>query len=384
MLEVAIAIPFWLELAATLTGGLSGAMSATRARFDIFGCVFIACITGMGGGITRDLLLQDYGIYAFQNPSLLLSCAVAGVIVFYFGKLATYLDPIVDLLDNLSVAMWAIIGVGKSLSAGLGVIPSIILGTITAIGGGVMRDVLMNRPPEAFQAGPLYGSAALLGCTAFALMRTYHFFPSLAAGMCAALVLGIRYGSLVFGWSTRPPRDYSDRVTRAVAKPMQFVARKAHVPLGKTARDRGDNGKLARAARLWTRFYNRISGRWMELRDTTRDGAAPRATTPDAVEADCVHWTDVPPEADVPYATLADAGAREAGAGAGGSEGTGASSASGAEAGRRNAAGRGDGTPPPDPSDRLFVNREELHRVMGAIESRQEAEQPRDPFEPRS
>lgn len=380
MLEVAIAIPFWLELAATLTGGLSGAMSATRARFDIFGCVFIACVTGLGGGIMRDVLLQDYGIYAFQNPSLLLSCGVAGVIVFYFGKLATYLDPIVDLLDNLSVAMWAIIGVGKSLSAGLGVVPSIILGTITAIGGGIMRDVLMNRPPEAFQAGPLYGSAALLGCTAFGLMREYDFFPSLAAGMCAALVLGIRYGSLAFGWSTRPPRDYSDKVTRAVARPMRFVARKAHVPLGKTARDRADRSRLAQVARLWARFYNRISGRWMELRDTVRDEPSTRGAA-EGAEADCVHWADVPPEADVPYAALANTAGRSGGdvaqaqEPAGGKANASAPQAGGPREAAANAA--------PDPSDRVFVSREELRRVMGTVEG-QPDEEPRDPFEPRS
>lgn len=67
----------------------------------------------MGGGIIRDILLQNYGLYAFQSPWFLLSCALAGVAVFYFGKLATYLDPIVDLLDNISVALWAIIGASK-------------------------------------------------------------------------------------------------------------------------------------------------------------------------------------------------------------------------------------------------------------------------------
>ena len=109
---------FWLELAAALTGGLSGAMSAVRARYDIFGVACIAIITGLAGGIMRDLLMQNYGIYAFQKPTLIIACAGAGVVVFYFGKLATYLDPIVDLLDNLSVALWAVISVGKSLSAG--------------------------------------------------------------------------------------------------------------------------------------------------------------------------------------------------------------------------------------------------------------------------
>ena len=104
MLEVVLTIPFWLELAAALTGGLSGAMSAVRARYDIFGVVCIALTAGLAGGIMRDLLMQNYGIYAFQKPELLLACAGAGVIVFYFGKLATYLDPVVALLDNLSTS----------------------------------------------------------------------------------------------------------------------------------------------------------------------------------------------------------------------------------------------------------------------------------------
>ena len=90
-LETAFDLPFWFEFAATVTGGLSGGMSAVRARYDIFGTVAIACITGMGGGIIRDILLQNYGLYAFQSPWFLLSCALAGVAVFYFGKLATYL-----------------------------------------------------------------------------------------------------------------------------------------------------------------------------------------------------------------------------------------------------------------------------------------------------
>lgn len=262
-LEVAISMPYWLEFLAVMTGGLSGAMSAVRARYDVFGCAFIACVTGLGGGMMRDLLLQDYGIYAFQNPSLLIACVVASIIVFYFGRLATYLDPLVDLLDNLSVASWCIIGSGKSMSAGLGVIPSIVLGTLTAVGGGILRDVLMNRRPEAFQAGPIYGSAALLGCTLYCVLDTSNILPSVNGILCAGVVLTIRYAALAFGWRTRPARDYSDVVTHAVKKPFRFIARKVHVPMGKTARDR-DNSPAARLHRAWGRFYNRISGHWMD------------------------------------------------------------------------------------------------------------------------
>ena len=149
MLEVALAIPYWLELAATIAGAIFGALSAVRAKYDIFGVCCIAIVVGLAGGITRDILLQDYGIYAFQKPNLILACIAAGIVAFYFGKLMTYFDPFMDLLDNLSVALWAIIGTGKALSAGLDLVPAVILGTITANGGGIVRDICMNREPEA-------------------------------------------------------------------------------------------------------------------------------------------------------------------------------------------------------------------------------------------
>ncbi len=312
-LETAFDLPFWFEFAATVTGGLSGGMSAVRARYDIFGTVAIACITGMGGGIIRDILLQNYGLYAFQSPWFLLSCALAGVAVFYFGKLATYLDPIVDLLDNISVALWAIIGASKSLSAGLTVIPSVVLGTITSIGGGISRDVLMNRPPVAFQTGPIYGSAALIGCMVYCPLKANGILPDTAGILCAGLIMVLRYLSLIMGWRTKPPRDYSDTVVESVARPMRFIARKVHVPIGKTARERQGTTKFDRFKRKGKKLYDRLSGRWMD-----DDGEHFQPT----VLMDKL----VVPLADE------DEHASE---------------------------------PAPDPSDRLFVDRDELYRIIG-------------------
>lgn len=284
MLEVVLTIPFWLELAAALTGGLSGAMSAVRARYDIFGVVCIAAITGLAGGIMRDLLLQNYGIYAFQKPTLIIACAIAGVVVFYFGKLATYLDPVVDLLDNLSVALWAVISVGKGLSAGFDIIPSIIMGTITAVGGGILRDICMNREPEAFQAGALYGSAAFVGATAYALMAQNHILDQYAALTCVVVVLGLRYASLFFGWKTKPPKDYSDVVANAVSRPVKSVARRVAPPKGKTERDKERRGYEKLHA-----FWARMNGEMPEKPQTAHpsdaspaegDAAPPHASDP--------------------------------------------------------------------------------------------------------
>ncbi len=225
MLEVVLAVPFWLELAGALAGGLAGGIAAVRAQYDVFGTAAIAIITGLGGGIMRDILLQDYGIYAFQHPALILGCALAGIVVFFFHKLVTSFDWLMDFLDNLSVGLWAVVSVGKGLSAGVGIIPSIILGTITAVGGGIMRDVLMAKPPATFQTGTLYGLASLIGSTAYALMKQHHILGSYAAITCVVLVFLLRYAAEFFNWRTKPSRDYSDKVIEPVKKVAQIAAK---------------------------------------------------------------------------------------------------------------------------------------------------------------
>ena len=230
MLESVLSIPFWLEFAGVLAGGIVGGVAAVQERFDIFGTVCIACVTGIGGGIVRDLLLQDFGIYAFQHPIIIVACVTAGILVFYFYRLMESMDWIFDFLDNLSVGLWAVVSVGKALSAGLGIIPCIILGTVTAVGGGIVRDALMSRPPVSFQAGTPYGIAALAGSAAYALMKQNAFLGSYAAITCVGLVFAIRYLSEIFEWKTKPAVDYSDKVIAPVKK----VANAAAMPVRRT------------------------------------------------------------------------------------------------------------------------------------------------------
>lgn len=295
MLEVVLTIPFWLEFSASLTGGLSGAMSATRARYDIFGVVCIAIITGLAGGIVRDVLMQNYGIYAFQKPTLIVACAVAGVGVFYFGKLATFLDPVISLLDNISVGLWSVISVGKALSAGLDIIPAIILGTISAVGGGILRDICMNREPEAFQAGALYGSAALVGATIYALLHQNHILTHYAELICVAIVVILRYSSLLFGWRTKEPHDYSDVVTSAVARPVLSVARRVRPPKGKVERERERKSAYEHLRRLW-----RAPGCTSPLPPLHRTGTAKvvEPLSPSFIQASSSEKLTEPPQAD--------------------------------------------------------------------------------------
>ena len=155
MLETVLNIPFWLELVATIFCAIGGAMAAVRAHYDILGVTCLAIVNGLAGGMMRDLFLQDYGIYAFQQPSLILAAAIMGLVVFYLGKLVTYFDPITDFVECMATALFVILGTGKALSAGQEFIPAVILGLVTAVGGGIIRDICMARPPQTFQAGPL-------------------------------------------------------------------------------------------------------------------------------------------------------------------------------------------------------------------------------------
>ncbi|MFR1639641.1 MAG: trimeric intracellular cation channel family protein [Eggerthellaceae bacterium] len=316
MLDVALTIPFWLELAAALTAACRRHERGART-LRIFGVACIAIITGFGrrhharhpAAELRYLRVPE----AYADHRL----RIAGVVVFCFGKLATYLDPIVDLLDNLSVALWAVISVSKSLSAGLDIIPSIILGTITAVGGGILRDICMNREPEAFRPARCTATPRLVGCIVYALMSQNHILDNYAALSCVVLVLGLRYASLFFGWRTKPPRDYSDVVTRAVSKPVRSVANRVRPPKGKVERDTERHGYEKLRA-----FWARMNGEYVAERSKDDKLAA------------------------------SDSQAARS------SAGTAAAS---------------------DPSDRIIVDREELHRIMGG-----EEEKPRDPFEPRS
>ena len=223
MLEGVLSVPFWVELLATLTGALSGSMHAVKHEYDFFGVACLACVTGLAGGIIRDLLLQDYGIYAFQRWELILLCIGVAIPVFFFCRLLEKFDLPMDILDTVSFALFAIIGASKAWAAGMAVLPSTILGTITAVGGGMMRDLLIIREPKIFQSGTLYAVAAFVGALVFTLMKHFAILPDAAAWIGLAIILVLRFVSVFFHIETKPARDYSDKV-EALVQRMQAKA----------------------------------------------------------------------------------------------------------------------------------------------------------------
>jgi len=209
-------LPVWFEVAAIFAGALAGGIHAVERRFDIVGVIVLALVNGLGGGIIRDLLLQNYGIFALENPRALWAVVFAALTAAFFLKVASRLKRGMVVIDAFSLALFCLAGSDKALVAGLTFGPAILLGVITATGGGVIRDILCDKEPEILRKGTLSATAALAGSTVFVTLVTWLNFSkpfAMLAGASVALIL--RVGSLWLGWESPAPVDLTDTVVGA-------------------------------------------------------------------------------------------------------------------------------------------------------------------------
>jgi uncharacterized membrane protein YeiH len=230
-----ILLPIPFEVAAIFAGALSGAMTAVSRRFDLTGLFVLAIVNGLGGGIMRDVLLQDYGIFALDNPRALIAVLIAGFLGAFFFTAAEKTRPVLGVIDALSLGLFTLVGVDKALVAGLAPLAAILLGTITAIGGGIIRDLLCDREPQVMRRGSLYAVAAMAGSTVFVTMVVWLNFTKPAAMVVAAIVaIGLRLGSLWLGWESPEPVD----LTHAVGSVPRSMWRGGALILRRTRRGR--------------------------------------------------------------------------------------------------------------------------------------------------
>lgn len=205
-----VMVPLALELAAVFTGALLGGLAAADHDLDILGLSTVAIVAGLGGGIIRDIILQDYGVAAFASSSYLLTALVAALLAFFFTQLMHKTKPLLFAIDAVSLGLFAIVGADKALRAGLLVLPAILLGTITAVGGGMMKDSLVGEVPRMLKPGTLYGLAAVAAATFFVLVVELLDAPKGWAGLAAViLAVSVRGLSVKLRWETRAPSDLS-------------------------------------------------------------------------------------------------------------------------------------------------------------------------------
>ncbi|MGP0107759.1 MAG: trimeric intracellular cation channel family protein [Acidimicrobiales bacterium] len=174
--------------------GVSGGLAAVRARLDLFGVMVLAAMVGLAGGILRDVLLGERAT-AFFDWRVVLAVVLAGLTAFAFGRPLTRWQLSIDLFDAVGLSLFCVIGTDLALQQHTGPVPAVILGAVTAIGGGVVRDVLLRVVPEVLRQG-LYAIPALVGSAIIVIGFELGFdnlaWYALGAGVCLIIrVIGI-------------------------------------------------------------------------------------------------------------------------------------------------------------------------------------------------
>lgn len=150
-----------LDLLGVFANGLLGGAVARRQGMDLFGFGAMGLISGLGGGVIRDVLLQHGPPAALVHPAYIPTALAGAGIAFVMHIEHKAWDWVFMLVDAAAISLWATAGALITLSAGLGWLPAVLLGTITAIGGGVTREVMLQRVPTVFTEGPLYATVAM-------------------------------------------------------------------------------------------------------------------------------------------------------------------------------------------------------------------------------
>ena len=193
----------WLDLLGTFVFGISGALLAVRRGLDVFGVVVLSVAAGLAGGMVRDMLLGATPPTALQDPRYLLTAISAALFVFFGHQLLGRLSKPVMVLDALGLGLFAVSGCRKALQFDLDPLPAILLGVLTAVGGGAVRDLLVVETPRVLRE-EIYALAAMIGAAIVVTGAALGFSDSVTAGAGVIVAFAVRLVSAWRGW--RAPR----------------------------------------------------------------------------------------------------------------------------------------------------------------------------------
>ncbi len=196
-----------LDLIGIFVFALSGGLLAVRKNLDIFGIAVLAEATALGGGLLRDLIIGAVPPAAFQNRGYFFTPLVATVVVFFLHPEVARINNAVQFLDALGLGLFCVTGTAKAHDYGLSSVAAVVLGVVTAAGGGVVRDVLVSEVPSLLRWDrSLYAVPALVGSILTAVLIAVHDFDALTGTTAALIAFTVRMLALRYEW--RAPRAW--------------------------------------------------------------------------------------------------------------------------------------------------------------------------------
>lgn len=199
---------FVMEVIGTVAFAVSGALVAIAGSLDLFGVVFVGCVTAVGGGILRDVLMGQFPPGIFSNTPVIALAALTAILVFAlsafkrrsFNDLKKRLELINNYFDAAGLAVFTVIGVEKTGEAGYGghFVFAVCMGMLTGIGGGILRDIFVDRTPSVLQK-QVYAVASILGAITYFVCKIYLDRP-VSVLISVAVIIVLRLLATRFRW----------------------------------------------------------------------------------------------------------------------------------------------------------------------------------------
>lgn len=201
-----------LEVVGIFVFAISGALLAVRKNFDVFGMAVLAEVTALGGGVFRDLVIGAVPPAAFVDLGYFFTPLIAIVIVFFLHPQVERITRAVGVFDAAGLGLFCVEGTVKAHQHGLGLTSSVTLGMATAVGGGVLRDVLANEVPSLLRWDrDLYAVPAIVGASIAALLIHFDALTGATSALAAVVAFAVRLLAMRYGW--RAPRAWNRRST---------------------------------------------------------------------------------------------------------------------------------------------------------------------------
>lgn len=226
-----VAIPLAFELLAVVVAAATGALAARENKLDLVGAIGLAVLVSLGGGLIRDVILQEGNVYILRQPLALPVAIATAAAVFTFPVMVEKPDRLVAILDIFSVGLFAVMGADKTMLYGYPAITCVMMGFFTAVGGGLLRDVCLARVPYIFQRSNLYAIAAIAGAlTYIVLVQCLDIWNIAAAVISVAVTMAVRWWSIRYNIMSPTEVDL-----HKLPEPVKKVARPVVRPVRKAA-----------------------------------------------------------------------------------------------------------------------------------------------------
>lgn len=226
-----VAIPLAFELLAVVVAAATGALTARENKLDLVGAIGLAVLVSLGGGLIRDVILQEGNVYILRQPLALPVAIATAAAVFTFPVMVEKPDRLVAILDIFSVGLFAVMGADKTMLYGYPAITCVMMGFFTAVGGGLLRDVCLARVPYIFQRSNLYAIAAMAGAlTYIVLVQCLDIWNIAAAVIGVAVTMAVRWWSIRYNIMSPTEVDL-----HKLPEPVKKVARPVVRPVRKAA-----------------------------------------------------------------------------------------------------------------------------------------------------